>query len=187
MRNIMHLTFGFFSCKSSKMTSEAEMAVEEGYISPPPTLPSTQCSIHLGVQAGSMRRGSDVFPTSRGMVSERGRNRSWLLSSIITFNVLILGIALVSGSVFNNVKINAINLQIFLIVLIILTTAWMLYYTIYTSREDHAVLYKDSYAGPVWLRGKRRHFSDLLGLQLLNYRNFSRVHSFCFSPENHWK
>uniref|UniRef100_A0AAZ3STS0 Otopetrin 2 n=1 Tax=Oncorhynchus tshawytscha TaxID=74940 RepID=A0AAZ3STS0_ONCTS len=132
------------------------MAVEEGYISPPPTrptLPSTQCSIHLGVQAGSMRRGSDVFSTSRGTVSERGRNRSWLLSSIITFNILILGIALVSGSVFNNVKINAINLQIFLIVLIILTTAWMLYYTIYTSREDHAVLYKDSHAGPVWLRG----------------------------------
>uniref|UniRef100_A0AAZ3S1R2 Otopetrin 2 n=1 Tax=Oncorhynchus tshawytscha TaxID=74940 RepID=A0AAZ3S1R2_ONCTS len=100
-----------------------------------------------------MRRGSDVFSTSRGTVSERGRNRSWLLSSIITFNILILGIALVSGSVFNNVKINAINLQIFLIVLIILTTAWMLYYTIYTSREDHAVLYKDSHAGPVWLRG----------------------------------
>uniref|UniRef100_A0AAZ3PQF7 Otopetrin 2 n=1 Tax=Oncorhynchus tshawytscha TaxID=74940 RepID=A0AAZ3PQF7_ONCTS len=82
-----------------------------------------------------MRRGSDVFSTSKGTVSERGRNRSWLLSSIITFNVLILGIALVSGSVFNNVKINAINLQIFLIVLIILTTAWMLYYTIYTSRK----------------------------------------------------
>uniref|UniRef100_A0AAZ3Q290 Otopetrin 2 n=1 Tax=Oncorhynchus tshawytscha TaxID=74940 RepID=A0AAZ3Q290_ONCTS len=114
---------------------------------------TSECSIHLGVQAGSMRRGSDVFSTSKGTVSERGRNRSWLLSSIITFNVLILGIALVSGSVFNNVKINAINLQIFLIVLIILTTAWMLYYTIYTSREDHAVLYKDSHAGPVWLRG----------------------------------
>uniref|UniRef100_A0AAZ3Q5D9 Uncharacterized protein n=1 Tax=Oncorhynchus tshawytscha TaxID=74940 RepID=A0AAZ3Q5D9_ONCTS len=157
MRNIMDLTFGFFSCESSKMTSEAEMAVEEGYISPPPTLPSIRRSIHLGVQAGSMMRGSDIFSTSRGTVSERGRNRSWLLSSIITVNVLILGIALVSGSVFNNVKINAINLQIFLIVLVILTTAWMLYYTIYTSREDHAVLYKDSYAGPVWLRGKRRH------------------------------
>lgn len=157
MRNIIHLTFGFISCESSKMTAKAEMEAEEGYISPPPTLPSTPCSIHLGVQAGSMRRGSDVLSTSRGTVRERGRNRSWLLSSIITVNVLILGIALVSGSVFNNVKINAINLQIFLIVLVILTTAWMLYYTIYTSREDHAVLYKDSHAGPVWLRGKRRH------------------------------
>uniref|UniRef100_A0A4W5MVF1 Otopetrin 2 n=1 Tax=Hucho hucho TaxID=62062 RepID=A0A4W5MVF1_9TELE len=153
MRNIMNLTFGFFSCESSKMTAKAEMAAEEGYISPPPTLPSTPCSIHLGVHAGSMRRGSNVLSTNRGMVRERSRNRSWLLSSIITVNVLILGCALVSGSVFNNVKINAINLQIFLILLVILTTAWMMYYTIYTSREDHAVLYKDSHAGPVWLRG----------------------------------
>uniref|UniRef100_A0A674DZT8 Otopetrin 2 n=1 Tax=Salmo trutta TaxID=8032 RepID=A0A674DZT8_SALTR len=134
---------------SSVKPLQLEMAAEEGYISPPPTLPSTPCS----VQVGSMRTGSDVLSTSRGTVRERGRNRSWLLSSIITANVLILGIALVSGSVFNNVKINAINLQIFLIVLVILTTAWMLNYAIYTSREDHAVLYKDSHAGPGWLRG----------------------------------
>ncbi|XP_052359037.1 proton channel OTOP2 [Oncorhynchus keta] len=138
-----------------KMTSDPEMAVEEGYISPahqahPPFHPVFH---PLGSPGRENEEGSDVFSTSRDTVSERGRNRSWLLSSIITFNVLILGIALVSGSVFNNVKINAINLQIFLIVLIILTTAWMLYYTIYTSREDHAVLYKDSHAGPVWLRG----------------------------------
>uniref|UniRef100_A0A674E0S5 Otopetrin 2 n=1 Tax=Salmo trutta TaxID=8032 RepID=A0A674E0S5_SALTR len=113
----------------------------------PATVPSPEPQDHSFNGCGRASQKLDLTSLNKG------RNRSWLLSSIITANVLILGIALVSGSVFNNVKINAINLQIFLIVLVILTTAWMLNYAIYTSREDHAVLYKDSHAGPGWLRG----------------------------------
>ncbi|XP_037647032.1 proton channel OTOP2-like [Sebastes umbrosus] len=77
----------------------------------------------------------------------------WLLSGIICINILILGCALVSGSAFNSVAITAVHRQIFLIVLLLLTMLWMLFYTVVTSRRDQAVLFKDSHAGPVWLRG----------------------------------
>uniref|UniRef100_UPI0037E90986 proton channel OTOP2-like n=1 Tax=Semicossyphus pulcher TaxID=241346 RepID=UPI0037E90986 len=76
----------------------------------------------------------------------------WLLSGIICINILILGCALVSGSAFNSVAITAVHRQIFLIVLLLLTMLWMLFYTTCTSRKDQAVLFKDSHAGPVWLR-----------------------------------
>ncbi|XP_031723688.1 proton channel OTOP2-like isoform X3 [Anarrhichthys ocellatus] len=77
----------------------------------------------------------------------------WLLSGIVCVNILILGCALVSGSAFNSVAITAVHRQIFLIILLFLTMLWMLSYTAVTSRKDQAVLFKDSHAGPVWLRG----------------------------------
>ncbi|XP_034567246.1 proton channel OTOP2-like [Notolabrus celidotus] len=76
----------------------------------------------------------------------------WLLSGIICINILILGCALVSGSAFNSVAITAVHRQIFLIILLLLTMLWMLFYTVVTCRKDQAVLFKDSHAGPVWLR-----------------------------------
>ncbi|XP_070704458.1 proton channel OTOP2-like [Pempheris klunzingeri] len=76
----------------------------------------------------------------------------WLLSGIICINILILGCALVSGSAFNSVAITAVHRQIFLIVLFLLTMLWMLFYAAFTSRQDQAVSFKDSHAGPVWLR-----------------------------------
>ncbi|XP_041813779.1 proton channel OTOP2-like [Chelmon rostratus] len=76
----------------------------------------------------------------------------WLLSGIICINILILGCALVSGSAFNSVAITAVHRQIFLIILLLLTMLWMLFYTAFTSRKEQAVLFKDSHAGPVWLR-----------------------------------
>ncbi|XP_029292858.1 proton channel OTOP2-like [Cottoperca gobio] len=78
----------------------------------------------------------------------------WLLSGIICINILILGCALVSGSAFNTVAITAVHRQIFFIILLLLTMMWMLFYTVFTSRKDQAVLFKDSHAGPAWLRGR---------------------------------
>uniref|UniRef100_A0A3Q1H2C3 Otopetrin-2-like n=1 Tax=Acanthochromis polyacanthus TaxID=80966 RepID=A0A3Q1H2C3_9TELE len=74
-----------------------------------------------------------------------------LLSGIICINILILGCALVSSSAFNSVAITAVHRQIFLIILLLLTMLWMLFYII-TSRKDQAVLFKDRHAGPVWLQ-----------------------------------
>ncbi|XP_063070816.1 proton channel OTOP2 [Engraulis encrasicolus] len=78
---------------------------------------------------------------------------SSLLSGLLALNIFLLGCALVCGSVFNKVNITSAHLQLYLITLMLLSTCWMLYYTAYTSREDHAVLYKDGHAGPIWLRG----------------------------------
>lgn len=90
------------------------------------------------------------------VAKERPRNWGWMLSGILCINILILGCALVSGSAYSEVDIDMPDLQIFLIVLLILTSIWMIYYVAYTARQEDAVDYKDSHAGPVWLRGKDR-------------------------------
>lgn len=90
--------------------------------------------------------------SSDEVVKDRGRNWGWLLSGIICVNILILGAALVSGMAYSKVNISTPDLQIFLIILVLLTTIWMVYYIIYTARTEDAVVYKDGHAGPVWLR-----------------------------------
>uniref|UniRef100_A0A3Q3GAD2 Otopetrin 2 n=1 Tax=Labrus bergylta TaxID=56723 RepID=A0A3Q3GAD2_9LABR len=57
------------------------------------------------------------------------------------------------GTAFSSVNISMPDLQIFLIILLLLTTIWMIYYVVYTARKENAVVYKDGHAGPVWLRG----------------------------------
>ncbi|MBN3314185.1 OTOP2 protein, partial [Atractosteus spatula] len=84
---------------------------------------------------------------------EKGRNRGRLISCLITVNILFLGCALVSGGAFNEVAITQIDVQIYLTVLLLLNTSWMIFYVAYTSQVDSAILYKDSHAGPIWLRG----------------------------------
>lgn len=90
-------------------------------------------------------------------VVERPRHGGgWLLSGIISINILILGCALVSGSIFNSVAVTAVHRQVFLIILLLLTVSWMLLYTGVTSPRHREGMLKDSYAGPVWLRGENR-------------------------------
>ncbi|XP_074512668.1 proton channel OTOP2-like [Sebastes fasciatus] len=112
---------------------------------------------HLSISANMSRSGSTCEPNLHippiGDVRERGRNWGWMLSGIISVNILILGCALVSGSAYSNVKISSTDLQVFLIIIIILTCIWMGYYVIYTARKEDAIAYKDAHAGPVWLRG----------------------------------
>ncbi|XP_051570431.1 proton channel OTOP2-like [Myxocyprinus asiaticus] len=114
----------------------------------------TQIStIQVGTQGEMPRNGPSPEPAhGRVKVVEKVRNWGWLLSGFISLNILLLGIALVSGSVFNKIQISSSHLQIFLILLIMLTTIWMVYYEVHTSRAHSAVLYKDSHAGPIWLR-----------------------------------
>lgn len=113
---------------------------------------------HLSNTSAPGQAGSPCEPdlniSSSGAVKERGRNWGWMLSGIICVNILILGCALVSGSAYNNVNIGTPDLQIFLIILLLLTSIWMIYYAFYTARQENAVVYKDGHAGPIWLRGE---------------------------------
>lgn len=98
-----------------------------------------------------------VAPAPAVAVVERAHHGGgWLLSGIISINVLILGCALVSGSVFNSVAVTAVHRQVFLIVLLLLTVGWMLLYTGVTSPRHREAMFKDSHAGPVWLRGENQ-------------------------------
>ncbi|XP_047427004.1 proton channel OTOP2-like isoform X2 [Mugil cephalus] len=109
-------------------------------------------NINVPGQAGSTCE-ADLNTSSTEVVKERGRNWGWMLSGIICVNVLILGCALVSGSAYSSVNISTPDLQVFLIILLLLSSIWMIYYSIYTTRNKNAVVYKDDHAGPVWLRG----------------------------------
>ncbi|KAG7242837.1 hypothetical protein INR49_018092 [Caranx melampygus] len=90
---------------------------------------------------------------SSGVAKERERNWGWIVSGIICVNILLLGCALASGSAYNDVNIKIYHVQIYLIVLLLLTAIWMIYYMIYTAREENAVVYHDVHAGPIWLKG----------------------------------
>ncbi|KAK5884935.1 hypothetical protein CesoFtcFv8_018700 [Champsocephalus esox] len=90
---------------------------------------------------------------SNGILKESGRHLGIMLSVIICLNILILGCALVSGSAYKDVNISSSDLQIFLIVLLLLTSIWMVYYVTFTARTENAIAYKDCHAGPIWLRG----------------------------------
>ncbi|KAM7371925.1 hypothetical protein PAMP_009125 [Pampus punctatissimus] len=109
-------------------------------------------NINAAGQAGSGCE-PELNMSSSGVAREQGRNWGWMLSGTICLNILILGCALVSGSAYNSINISSSNVQVFLIILLLLTSIWMIYYAIYTARQENAVMYKDGHAGPVWLRG----------------------------------
>ncbi|XP_035254896.1 proton channel OTOP2 isoform X1 [Anguilla anguilla] len=115
-----------------------------------PSEPSKMAAANDG-EARVSQRPSIAIGAGNGRV--KGRRRAWLLSGVVSANVLILGCALVSGSAFSDVNVSPAEVQIFLTILLLLTIAWMLFYTAYTAHRDGAVLYKDGHAGPIWLRG----------------------------------
>ncbi|AWP18989.1 putative otopetrin-2-like [Scophthalmus maximus] len=105
----------------------------------------------------------------------------WLLSGIICMNILILGCSLISGSATSGL-ITTVHHQIFLIVLLLLTMLWMLFYMVFTSRKDQASLFKDGHAGPVWLRGGLVLFG-LLSLLMDSFKIVTYVgYLHCESP-----
>ncbi|XP_017316544.1 proton channel OTOP2 [Ictalurus punctatus] len=108
---------------------------------------------HAGMHNALGMRSASIALSSTGSWRDASRNWGWLLSGAVLLNVLMLGCALMGGSVFNAQHITSVHLQLYLVVLILSTTVWMVFYKAYTCREDEAVLYKDVHAGPVWLRG----------------------------------
>ncbi|XP_026997276.2 proton channel OTOP2 isoform X2 [Tachysurus fulvidraco] len=108
---------------------------------------------HAGTHVALGTRSASIALSSTGSWRDSSRSWGWLLSGAVLVNVLVLGCALVSGSVFNAQHVTSVHLQLYLVALIVSTTAWMVFYKAYTCRGDEAVLYKDLHAGPVWLRG----------------------------------
>ncbi|XP_042564357.1 proton channel OTOP2 isoform X2 [Clupea harengus] len=126
------------------MTAKDE---EEPRISSSPPIPNQ--STFAGRRLRLSSWASSAAPATR----DPACNWSCLLSGLVSLNILLLGCAMVSASVFNTVSITTTHLQVYLITIMILSSCWMVYYIIYIARGDHAVLYKDGHAGPIWLRG----------------------------------
>ncbi|XP_053300383.1 proton channel OTOP2 isoform X1 [Pleuronectes platessa] len=129
-------------CEPCRMTAK-DRETEEAHLSN---------NINVESQAGRTCEPEPNIPSSV-VAREKGQNWGRMLSGIICLNVLILGCTLASGSAHNDVNIKTTDLQMYLIVLLLLTSLWMIYYIIFTSRKENAVFYQDAHAGPVWLRG----------------------------------
>ncbi|XP_069460648.1 proton channel OTOP2 [Ambystoma mexicanum] len=76
-----------------------------------------------------------------------------LFSALLTINLLLLGCALVSSGAFGEVAVQEVEVLAFLITLMILSSAWMLFYLLFTAKHHIGDVSKDSHAGPIWLRG----------------------------------
>ncbi|NXV76501.1 OTOP3 protein, partial [Atlantisia rogersi] len=95
-----------------------------------------------------------------------------LFSGLLAMNVVFLGSAFLSSMIFNHVAITLADVWILLSILKVLCLCWITYYVLGTSRQPHAVLYRDSHAGPVWIRGSVLlfgSFSILLNVFQIGY------------------
>ncbi|XP_064584668.1 proton channel OTOP3 [Zonotrichia leucophrys gambelii] len=76
-----------------------------------------------------------------------------LFSGLLAMNVVFLGSAFISSMIFNRVAITLADVWILLSVLKVLCVFWIIYYLMGTRRKPHAVLYRDTHAGHIWVRG----------------------------------
>ncbi|XP_078506944.1 proton channel OTOP3 [Lissotriton helveticus] len=91
--------------------------------------------------------------SSVAMRDKQAQKSRQLFSGLLGMNVVFLGSALISSMIFNKVAITKFDVKIFLSLLMVLCSCWLLYYMLGTSRKPHAVLYRDAHAGAFWLRG----------------------------------
>ncbi|XP_071619907.1 proton channel OTOP3 [Heliangelus exortis] len=95
-----------------------------------------------------------------------------LFSGLLAMNVVFLGSAFISSMIFNHVAITLADVWILLSILKVLSLCWITYYLLGTSRQPHAVLYRDPHAGPIWIRGSVLlfgSFSILLNVFQIGY------------------
>ncbi|XP_017667402.1 PREDICTED: otopetrin-3 [Lepidothrix coronata] len=76
-----------------------------------------------------------------------------LFSGLLAMNVVFLGSAFISSMIFNRVYITLGDVWVLMAILKVLCLFWIIYYLLGTSQQPHAVLYRDSHAGAIWIRG----------------------------------
>ncbi|NXL72474.1 OTOP3 protein, partial [Leptocoma aspasia] len=84
---------------------------------------------------------------------QQAQKAGQLFSGLLAMNVVFLGSAFISSMIFNNVAITLAHVWILLSILKVLCLFWIIYYLLGTSQQPHAVLYRDSHAGAIWVRG----------------------------------
>ncbi|NXB69320.1 OTOP3 protein, partial [Donacobius atricapilla] len=84
---------------------------------------------------------------------QQAQKAGQLFSGLLAMNVVFLGSAFISSMIFNKVAITLADVWILLSILKVLCLFWIIYYLLGISRQPHAVLYRDSHAGAIWIRG----------------------------------
>uniref|UniRef100_A0A8D0EF11 Otopetrin 2 n=1 Tax=Salvator merianae TaxID=96440 RepID=A0A8D0EF11_SALMN len=85
--------------------------------------------------------------------SEVWKKGGRVFSVLLAVNLALLACTLVSGGAFKDVALYDYDVFFMLTVVMLITIIWMLFYIFSTSRRPNAIPYKDSHAGPIWLRG----------------------------------
>eukprot|EP00079_Xenopus_tropicalis_P039542 XP_017953313.1 PREDICTED: otopetrin-2-like [Xenopus tropicalis] len=97
----------------------------------------------------SLQNQTTASPSGHSEVWKKGGR---LLSALMAINIALFGSVLVSSGSLEHVVVQDKEVLAFLVVLMLLSVFWMIF-QFYFSCQKNAVLYKDSHAGPVWLRG----------------------------------
>ncbi|NXS40511.1 OTOP3 protein, partial [Balaeniceps rex] len=103
---------------------------------------------------------------------QQAQKAGQLFSGLLAMNVVFLGSAFISSMIFNHMAITLADVWILLSILKVLCLCWIIYYLLGTSRQPHAVLHRDSHAGPIWIRGSVLlfgSFSILLNVFQIGY------------------
>ncbi|NXM72408.1 OTOP3 protein, partial [Serilophus lunatus] len=104
-----------------------------------------------------------------------------LFSGLLAMNVVFLGSAFISSMIFNSVAITLGDVWILLSILKVLCLCWIVYYLLGTSRQPHAVLYRDSHAGAIWIRGSVLLFGSCSILLNVFHIGYSTILMHCKS------
>ncbi|NWX48846.1 OTOP3 protein, partial [Steatornis caripensis] len=104
-----------------------------------------------------------------------------LFSGLLAMNVVFLGSAFISSMIFNNKAITLADVWILLSILKVLCLCWIIYYLLGTTRQPHAVLYRDYHAGSIWIRGSVLLFGSFSILLNVFQIGYSVIHIHCKS------
>uniref|UniRef100_A0A8C3P6A2 Otopetrin 3 n=1 Tax=Cyanoderma ruficeps TaxID=181631 RepID=A0A8C3P6A2_9PASS len=96
----------------------------------------------------------EPIPPAPLSADRQAQKAGQLFSGLLAVNVVFLGSAFISSMIFNKVAITLADVWILLSILKVLCLFWIIYYLLGTSQQPHAVLYRDSHAGAIWIRGK---------------------------------
>lgn len=72
-----------------------------------------------------------------------------LISGLLGLNVVLLGAALVTGQAFNHEGLKHLEPQIFMLLLMGVSVAWMLWYLLWARKQPDMCPHKDHHAGGV--------------------------------------
>ncbi|XP_007887107.2 proton channel OTOP2, partial [Callorhinchus milii] len=95
-------------------------------------------------------------PTSPKLLQNESGQRvpgANLLSAVLASNIGLLGIALISVGAIRRIPVGQNEVHLFLTIMMLLALCWILFYVSYIARHKHIIIYRDTNAGPVWLRG----------------------------------
>ncbi|KAM5135986.1 proton channel OTOP2-like [Mantella aurantiaca] len=126
-----------------------------------PAMPTLQQAPHLSPAVPTLHQTAHESPAVPALhqihESPATHNEVWkkggrLLSALLAINMGLIACVLVSSGSLEEVVVQDTEVLAFLVFLMLLSTFWMIFQFYFSCRKN-AVLYKDSHAGPVWLRG----------------------------------